>query len=130
MQYMNKETGEILTRKEMMVQFREMYDGDDITNIIGASEYFEVVAEEHETPDDLAGILSKFFGSKKPFRKRKVIIGVEDGVKKYSSVTKSGWKAYGKLTDCIYALGNIGVISEHEVHEIIEDLDDIMTEGE
>jgi len=40
--YMNKETGELLRYREMRVQFAEDYDGDDDTNCIHWSEYYEV----------------------------------------------------------------------------------------
>ena len=39
---MNKETGEVLTYKQMVKQFEEEYDGNDPTNCIG-DEYYEEV---------------------------------------------------------------------------------------
>lgn len=41
MLYMNRETGEVLTYKEMLTQFAEEYDGDDPTNALGWQEYYE-----------------------------------------------------------------------------------------
>ena len=39
-EYMNNETGEILTRSMALQQFAEMYDGDDPTNGTPLEEYF------------------------------------------------------------------------------------------
>ncbi len=39
-EYMNRETGEILTKDEMLQQFMEDYDGGDDTNIISWNEYY------------------------------------------------------------------------------------------
>ena len=39
--WMNKETGELLTYKQMMEEAREMYDLDD-TNVCGRDEYYEL----------------------------------------------------------------------------------------
>jgi hypothetical protein len=41
--YMNRETGEILTYSEMMIQFRAWYDGDDDTNVCSWSEYYKEI---------------------------------------------------------------------------------------
>lgn len=41
--YMNRETGELLSRQMMLKQFSEEYDGDDPTNSIGWDEYYEEV---------------------------------------------------------------------------------------
>ena len=41
--FMNRETGELLTRPEMIQQFREEYDGDDPTNCVSWDEYFKEV---------------------------------------------------------------------------------------
>ena len=41
--YMNLETGEVLTRKEMRTQFREEYDGDDPTNVISVNDLYAEV---------------------------------------------------------------------------------------
>ena len=40
MQYMNRYTGELLTYKEMMTQWREELDGDDDTNLIPYTEHY------------------------------------------------------------------------------------------
>ena len=40
MNYINLETGEVLTRAEMLKQFREEYDGDDPTNGLSWDEYY------------------------------------------------------------------------------------------
>lgn len=41
--YMNKETGEILSRQAMLAQYAEDYDGDDSTNLMGVEEYYELI---------------------------------------------------------------------------------------
>lgn len=41
--FMNRETGELLTRAEMMTQFRDEYDGDDPTNPLSWDEYYKEV---------------------------------------------------------------------------------------
>ena len=41
--YINRETGELLTRREMLKQFAEDYDGNDLTNAVSWAEYFEEV---------------------------------------------------------------------------------------
>lgn len=47
MMYQNKETGEILTKVEMLHQFRDDYDGGDPTNPLEWDEYYD------EVPDTL-----------------------------------------------------------------------------
>lgn len=41
--YMNLETGELLSRKEMLEQFSAMYDGGDDTNTCEWTEYYKEV---------------------------------------------------------------------------------------
>lgn len=41
--YVNRETGEMLSRQMMLKQFDEEYDGDDPTNGVGWDEYYEEV---------------------------------------------------------------------------------------
>lgn len=41
--YMNLETGEVLTRQEMLKQFDEEHDGLDPTNGISLFEYYEEI---------------------------------------------------------------------------------------
>ena len=41
--YMNRETGELLTRREMLKQFADDYDGEELTNALSWAEYFEEV---------------------------------------------------------------------------------------
>ena len=43
MLYMNLQTGELLTRDEMLKQFEEEYDGFDPTNNLRISEYYKEV---------------------------------------------------------------------------------------
>lgn len=43
--YMNKETGEILSRQAMLRQFDDEYDGGDPTNVLGWQEYYEEVED-------------------------------------------------------------------------------------
>lgn len=38
--YQNKQTKELLTRQEMLKQWRELYDGNDETNLLGINEYY------------------------------------------------------------------------------------------
>ena len=45
MNYMNKETGEILDRSGMLRQFKEDYDGGDETNSLYWYEYYDEVYE-------------------------------------------------------------------------------------
>lgn len=45
--YQNRDTGELLTREEMLKQWREDYDGDDPTNPLHYSEQYD----EIEQPD-------------------------------------------------------------------------------
>ena len=40
MNFMNRETGELLTLEEMKTQFCEEYDGDDDTNLFDYGEYY------------------------------------------------------------------------------------------
>ena len=40
--YMNLETGELLTYREMVEQAAELYDLDDWTNALGLLEYYEL----------------------------------------------------------------------------------------
>ena len=40
--WMNKETGALLTWRQMLRQYRTEYDGDD-TNVLGWREYYEEV---------------------------------------------------------------------------------------
>ena len=46
--YQNKQTKEILTRQEMLKQFREEYDGGDDTNILNYTEYYLEVFQTFE----------------------------------------------------------------------------------
>lgn len=43
--YMNKETGEMLSRQMMLRQFTDLYDGGDDTNPISWQEYYEEVQQ-------------------------------------------------------------------------------------
>lgn len=43
MNYMNRYTGELLTYKEMMTQWREEFDGDDDTNLTPYTEHYTPV---------------------------------------------------------------------------------------
>lgn len=45
MLYMNKDTGEILNRAEMLEQWRDEYDGDDPTNGLTWREQYDEVRE-------------------------------------------------------------------------------------
>lgn len=41
--YKNKDTGELLTREEMLTQWRDAYDGEDPTNALGWAEQYDKV---------------------------------------------------------------------------------------
>lgn len=41
--FMKLETGEILTYKEMLKDFAENYDGDDVTNCTPYTEYYKKI---------------------------------------------------------------------------------------
>lgn len=45
MYYMNKETGELLTKAEMLEQAAIEYDMNDDTNGLDWSEYYEIIRE-------------------------------------------------------------------------------------
>lgn len=69
-----------------------------------------------KTLEDILNVL----GSKKPFLKEIKIY--DDGTRE--PFTKSGGKAYSKLTDILYTIGDLTEM-ENEIAEIIEILDDI-----
>ncbi len=69
-----------------------------------------------KTLEDILNVL----GSKKPFLKEIKIY--DDGTRE--PFTKSGGKAYSKLTDILYAIGDLTEMS-NEIAEIVEILDDI-----
>ena len=76
----------------------------------------------------LEEILQKYFGSKRPFRRKPIITGrYSDGTPAIDYLTKSGNKAYDKLIGLIYALRELGVIADGEEHNIIETLDSIVS---
>ena len=75
-------------------------------------------------PRDLESILQDCFGCKKPFLKRKKLVGVwNDGTKDYDTLTKKGAEAYEKLVSALYGLELIGVIAD--ANHVIETLDSI-----
>lgn len=41
--FQNRECGNILTYDEMIEEFREMYDGDDPTNIVNWETYYKLI---------------------------------------------------------------------------------------
>ena len=49
--YMNIETGDLLSRNDMLSQFKTEYDGDDPTNSVGWDEYYEEVILDGEDDD-------------------------------------------------------------------------------
>lgn len=46
MEYMNKETGEVFSFKEMLEDFRTQYDGGDPTNPATWDWYYEEIAKD------------------------------------------------------------------------------------
>ena len=44
-QFMSKENGNILTYKEMLAEWNELYDGGDDTNPVGWDEYYTPIHE-------------------------------------------------------------------------------------
>lgn len=73
----------------------------------------------------------KILGSKHPMLKKPICINKEkcdeEGVR-YNCLTRSGWKSYGKLIDIIYKLNQMGVVDDALCENIVEDLDDIITQ--
>lgn len=49
--YMNRETGDLLTREQMRQQGAELYDLDDDTNGLEWAEYYDVVIIRFEPED-------------------------------------------------------------------------------
>ena len=80
------------------------------------------------TPACLEDILVKCFGCKKPFLKHpKELRRENDGEIQNEYFTAKGGKAYSLLTDVIYGLGTMGLISDP--NEIIEELDSIVCQN-
>lgn len=79
----------------------------------------------------LEGILEKL-GSKHPLRNNPICIADNekygDGYTKYECLTKSGWKAYGKLIDIIYQLNRMGVLDDDVTERAVEELDSIVSQ--
>ena len=76
----------------------------------------------------LEKILQKHFGCKKPFLAKKRPIGkYHDGTVTYSYLSNKGSEAYGKLTELLYDLEELGVLQG--VNDTVEMLDQI-TEGD
>ena len=79
----------------------------------------------------LEGILEKL-GSKHPLRNNPICIADNekygDGYTKYECLTKSGWKAYGKLIDIIYQLNRMGVLDDDVTERAVEELDSVVSQ--
>ena len=71
----------------------------------------------------LAEILEHYFGCKKPFLKKPKPIYTEYGITSHEYFTVNGAKAYGELIDLIYALRNIGALSDKECDSTVDILD-------
>lgn len=75
-------------------------------------------------PQCLESILKKDFGCKKPFLKRKKLVGVwHDGQRDYTTLSNKGAEAYEKLVEALYGLEVIGAVDD--AGKIIEELDEI-----
>ena len=80
-----------------------------------------------EAPTTLEEILRRYFGSEKPFLKKKQVDYIDDdGEKHYRHLTVSGNDAYNCLVDVLYGLQNIGIIDN--ANEAIERLDALVSE--
>lgn len=44
-EFVNKQTGEVLTLKDMLEEWRNEYDGGDPSNSLGLEEYYERLEE-------------------------------------------------------------------------------------
>lgn len=77
---------------------------------------------KNQTPTCLEEILN-ILGSKKPFLKEPI---VNEDTRYPFSV--AGGKAYGKLTDIIYGLAEMDVITNDVANDIVEQLDAISNE--
>lgn len=77
----------------------------------------------------LEEFLRKHLGCKKPFLKKRRLIGEwSDGEKRYEYMTAAGNRAYGKLVDMLYDLAEMDVGIEGKVIEdAIETLDSIVS---
>ncbi len=76
----------------------------------------------------LEGILQKYFDCKKPFLKRKRLVSVEGGYKRYEYMTQEGIKAYEKLIDFLYDCNSLGI--GIDANMAIKILDQIVDEDE
>lgn len=80
-----------------------------------------------EAPMTLEEILRRYFGSEKPFLKKKQVDYIDDdGEKHYRHLTVSDNDAYNCLVDVLYGLQNIGIIDN--ANEAIERLDALVSE--
>lgn len=70
-------------------------------------------------------ILQEYFNCNKPFLKKRKLIPTIDG-ERYEYLTQSGARAYGKLTDLLYDLAALGVISLSVANDAVEELDSIV----
>ena len=81
----------------------------------------------------LEEILRKIFGCKRVFLKKKQIcgywIGGGEAEPDYQYLTKSGGKAYGKLTDLLYSLEEL-LGDDFDANRWVEELDNIVSENE
>ena len=71
----------------------------------------------------LAEILQNYFGCTKPFLDRPKIKSSDDGELEYEHFTKKGASAYGELIDLVYALRNIGALTDKECDSTVDTLD-------
>lgn len=71
----------------------------------------------------LAEILEYYFGCTKPFLNKPNKKMSEDGEIEYEYFTKKGAKSYGELIDLIYALRNIGALTDKECDSTVDTLD-------
>ena len=75
----------------------------------------------------LEEILQQYFNCKRPFYKNPPISSIDsDGEVHRNPMTKTGWKAYNRLTDLIYALDRLDIGIDAD--KVIDNLDQIVNE--
>ena len=79
--------------------------------------------ERSERAIGLAEILEKYFDCPEPFLKTPKLVYDEDGFEDYEYFTVEGAQAYNSLTDLIYALRNIGALTDKECDSTVDTLD-------
>lgn len=87
-EYVDRQTGELLTPKMARERFVEEYDGDDPTNVLGMAEYFDKVEREMT-------FLCHFVGG--PRNGQYIPVGIAEVMTAERSADKSKERAAGRL---------------------------------